>query len=76
MESEVQAKLGPAVMQALIKATTLEKALIKKKILTEAELAESLAEVVSDIWNIAKELGVTLGGDEEQEDKTENEDNA
>jgi len=58
---EAQAKLSGAVMQALIKVSALEWALLQKKILTEDELAAALAHVVSDVVTTAKdELGVRL----------------
>ncbi|MAE86139.1 MAG: hypothetical protein CMB80_25605 [Flammeovirgaceae bacterium] len=60
-EKEAQAKLGQGVMQALIKVSALEKALLQKGLLTETELAEALAFVVSDVAKTAKEeLGVVI----------------
>ena len=69
-ESEAQAKLSNAVMQAMIRISALERALLQKKVLAEDELAESLAYVVSDVVKTAKdELGVTI--DLEAESKGE-----
>ena len=59
-ELEAQAKLGNAVMQALIKVSALERAVLQKGILTENELAEALAYVVSDVAKTAKEQGVAV----------------
>lgn len=60
-DKEAQAKLGAAVMQALIKVSALEKALLQKNLLTEPELAEALAQVVSDVAKTAQEeLGVVI----------------
>ncbi len=60
-EKEAQAKLGQAIMQALIKVSALEKALLQKNLLTESELANALAHVVSDVAKTAKEeLGVVI----------------
>lgn len=52
---EAQAKLGQAIMQALIKVSALERALLQKNLLTNEELAEALAYVVSDVAKMAKE---------------------
>ena len=61
LDKEAQAKLGAAVMQALIKVSALEKALLQKNLLTESELAAALAQVVSDVAKTAQEeLGVAL----------------
>jgi len=60
-DKEAQAKLGAAVMQALIKVSALEKALLQKNLLTEQELAEALAFVVADVAKTAQEeLGVVI----------------
>jgi len=65
-ENEAQAKLSNAVMQALIKVSALERALLQKGILKDDELAESLAYVVSDVVKTAKdELGVVIDLDKE-----------
>ena len=65
-DKEAQAKLGNAVMQALIKVSALEKALLQKKLLTERELAHALALVVSDVAKTAQEeLGVTVEVDKD-----------
>ncbi len=61
-DKETQAKLGQAIMQALIKVSALERVLFQKNLLTEAELAEALAHVVSDVAKTAKEeLEVVIG---------------
>jgi len=59
-EKEAQTKLGNAVMQALIKVTALEKAVLQKGILTEDELAEALAFVVSDVVETMEKEGVKI----------------
>ena len=63
-ENEAHAKLGNAVMQALIKVSALERAVLEKGILTEDELAEALAFVVSDVVDTMKQAGVTVNFDE------------
>lgn len=54
-DDEAQAKLSQAIMQALIKVSALEKALLQKNLLTEQELTAALAHVVSDVTKTAKE---------------------
>ena len=65
-EMEAQAKLSQPVMQALIKVSAPEKALLEKGILTDNELASALAHVVSDLAKTAKEeLGVVIDFDQD-----------
>ena len=65
MNNEIQVKLSQVVMQALIKVSALERALLQKNLLTEAELAQSLAYVVSDVVKTAKELGVVIDSEKD-----------
>jgi hypothetical protein len=65
--NEAQTKLGGAVMQALIKVSAVEKALLQKGILTDQELADALALVVSEVVKTAEEeLGLTIEMDDKE----------